>query len=143
VVLLLISALVLLGIVRSDDNFTELNTVVAALVGVVLPALFGVSLLRTVNQHGMRSGSRAEQRRRAAIESEVLRLAMLRDGMLTAAEVAEALALSGDEATAVLDGLVIREVATVETTGGSGMLYRFPQVKVAPDRHSVPGLLDG
>lgn len=142
VVLLLVSALVLLGFVRSNASFTSLNTIVAMALTVVLPALAGVALLRSVNEHGRRRGSRAEQLRRATIESEILRLALLRDGRLTAGDVASALALTAEEAKSTLDGLVTREVADLDLDDAGALVYSFHDARHAGDKHSAPGLLD-
>ena len=141
VVLLLVSAFMLLGFVPSDASFASVNTIVAVLATVVLPALGGVALLRTANVHGRRSGSRADLLRRTTIESEILRLAMLRDGRLTAVEVASALALSAEESKVVLDALVMREVADLDVTEDGGLVYRFEDARRALERQSARGLL--
>ena len=129
--LLLVSAFMLLGFVRSGASFAALNTIVAVLVSVALPAIGGVMLLRTANRYGRRSGSRADQLRRTTIESEILRLAMLHDGRLTAVEVASALALPSEEAKAMLDGLVTREVADLDITDAGVLVYSFHELTEA------------
>lgn len=143
VVLLLVSALMLLGFVRSDASFASVDTIAAVLVTVVLPALGGVALLRTANAHGRRSASRADLARRATIESEILRLAMLRDGQLTAAEAAGAIALTAEEAKEVLDALVMREVAELEISDAGELIYRFRDTRSFPGTRPARGLLDG
>ena len=142
VVLLLVSALVLLGLVRSNASFASRNTMLALALTVALPAIAGVGMLRSVNEHGRRRGSRAEERRRATIESEVLRLAMLRDGRLTVVDVASALALSADEAKSALDELVTREVAALGLTDTSVPVYHFHEARLAAEKRPVPGLLE-
>jgi uncharacterized membrane-anchored protein len=128
VVLLLISAFMLLGFVRSGANFAAMNTVLALLVSVVVPAVGGVVLLRVANRSERRRGTRVDRVRRATIESEILRLAMLHAGRLTADEVASALALQPDEAKTTLDGLVTREAADLDITDDGGLVYTFPDV---------------
>lgn len=142
VVLLLVSAFMLLGFVRSNASFAALNTILALALTVALPAVAGVALLRSVNENGRRRGSRAEQLRQATIESEILRLAMLRDGRLTAVEVASALALAPEEAKATLDGLVTREVADLDITDAGVLVYSFHEARNVGDKHSARGLLD-
>ena len=142
VVLLLVSAFMLLGFVRSNASFASLNTILALALTVALPAVAGVALLRSVNEHGRRRGSRADQLRLATIESEILRLAMLRDGRLTAVEVASALALTAEEAKATLDGLVTREVADLDITDAGVLVYSFHEARSVGDKHSARGLLD-
>lgn len=142
VVLLLVSAFMLLGFVRSDASFAALNTMVAILVSVVLPAVGGVALLRTANLYGRRGSSRADALRRATIESEILRLAMLQAGRLTTVEVASTLALQPEEAKAILDGLVTREVADLDITDAGVLVYSFHDARHVGDKHSARGLLD-
>lgn len=142
VVLLLVSAFMLLGFVRAGANFAALKTIVALGIGVALPAIWGVALLRTANRMERRSGSRVEQLRQATIESEILRLAMLQAGRLTAEEVASTLALTPEEAKATLDGLVVREVADLDITDAGVLVYTFHDAKHAADKHSARGLLD-
>jgi hypothetical protein len=142
VVLLLVSVFMLLGFVRSDASFAALNTIVAVLVSVVLPAIGGVMLLRRANKYGRRSGSRADQLRQTTIEAEILRLAMLNAGRLTAVEVASALALTTEEAKATLDGLVTREVADLDITDAGVLVYSFHDARNVADKHSARGLLD-
>jgi hypothetical protein len=142
VVLLLVSAFMLLGFVRAGASFGSLNTMLAVLVSVVLPAVFGVMLLRTANRLGRRGGSRAEQLRRTTIEAEILRLAMLKEGRLTAVEVSSALALPQEEAKATLDDLVTREIADLDITDAGVLVYSFHDARNVGDKHSARGLLD-
>jgi hypothetical protein len=142
VLLLLISAFMLLGFVRSSTSFASLNTMIAILVSVVLPAAAGVALLRAANRTERRGGKRVAQLRQATIESEILRLAMLHGGRLTAVEVASALALPAEEAKATLDGLVTREVADLDITDAGVLVYTFHDAKHVGDKHSARGLLE-
>ena len=142
VVLLLVSAFMLLGFVRSDASFGSLNTMLAVVVSVVLPAIGGVALLRTANRFGRRAGSRADQLRRTTIEAEILRLAMLKEGRLTAVEVSSALALPQEEAKATLDDLVTREIADLDITDAGVLVYSFHDARNVGDKHSARGLLD-
>jgi hypothetical protein len=140
-VLLLVSAFMLLGFIRSDASFAEVRTFLALLISVVLPAAGGVALLRGASTAGGR-GTRVEQLRQATIESEILRLAMLQAGRLTVVEVASALALQPEEAKATLDGLVTREVADLDITDAGVLVYTFHDAKHVGDKQSARGLLD-
>ena len=142
VALLLLSVFMLLGFVRSDASFVALNTIVALLITVVLPAAGGVTLLRAANRRERRGGKRVEQLRQATIEAEILRLAMLHAGRLTAVEVSSALALQPEEAKAMLDGLVTREVADLDITDAGVLVYTFHEAKHVGDKHSARGLLE-
>lgn len=141
-VLLLVSAFMLLGFVRSDASFAAVNTIVALLVSVVLPAAGGVLLLRGAAGADWGRGARVEKLRQATIESEILRLAMLQAGRLTVVEVASALALAPEEAKATLDALVTREVADLDITDAGVLVYTFHDAKHVGDKHSARGLLD-
>ena len=142
VLLLLVAAFMLLGFVRSDLSFGSFNAVLALLLSVALPAAGGVMLLRRANQMERRGGARVERLRQATIESEILRLAMLQDGRLTAVEVASTLALTAEEAKSSLDALVTREVADLDITDAGVLVYTFHDAKHAADKHSARGLLD-
>jgi hypothetical protein len=142
VLLLLISAFMLLGFVRSDVGFGSFNAIAAVLLSVVLPAAGGVVLLRRANRLERRGGARVDRLRQATIESEILRLAMLHDGRLTTVEVASALALPTEEAKATLDALVTREVADLDITDAGVLVYTFHDARHVGDKHSARGLLD-
>jgi hypothetical protein len=142
VILLLVSAFMLLGFVRSDLNFGSFNAMAAVLLSVVLPAAGGVILLRRANSLERRGGARVERLRQTTIESEILRLAMLQGGRLTAVEVASTLALPAEEAKASLDALVTREVADLDITDAGVLVYTFHDAKNVGDKHSARGLLD-
>jgi hypothetical protein len=142
VLLLLIAALMLLGFVRSDLSLGSLNAMAAVLLSVVLPAAGGVVLLRNANRLERRGGGRVERLRQATIESEILRLAMLHDGRLTTVEVASTLALPTEEAKAMLDALVTREVADLDITDAGVLVYTFHDAKHVGDKHTARGLLD-
>jgi hypothetical protein len=142
VVLLLLSAVMLLGFVRSGASFAAMKTLLALVIGVVLPAAGGLALLCAANRNERRGSARIERLRQARIDSEILRLAMLNAGCLTAADVASALALSPEEARTTLDGLVTRAAATLDVTDAGVLVYTFPDAKVVGDKRSARGLLD-
>jgi hypothetical protein len=142
VLLLLVSAFMLLGFVRSDLSLGSFNAMAAVLLSVVLPAAGGVVLLRNANSLERRGGGRVERLRQATIESEILRLAMLHDGRLTTVEVASTLALPTEEAKAMLDALVTREVADLDITDAGVLVYTFHDAKHVGDKHTARGLLD-
>ena len=142
VVLLLVSAFMLLGFIRSDASFAALNTMLALAISVGLPAVGGLALLRGANRAERGGGARTRQLRQATIESEILRLAILQAGRLTAVEVASTLALTAEEAKETLDGLVTREVADLDITDAGVLVYTFHDAKHAGDKHTARGLLD-
>jgi hypothetical protein len=142
VLLLLVAAFMLLGFVRSDLSFGSFNAMAALLLSVVLPAVGGIVLLRRADRLERRGGARVERLRQATIESEILRLAMLQGGRLTAVEVASTLALPAEEAKASLDGLVTREIADLDITDAGVLVYTFHDAKHVGDKHSARGLLD-
>ena len=142
VLLLLVAAFMLLGFLRSDLSFGSFNAMAAVALSVVLPAIGGVVLLRRANQMERRGGARVARLRQATIESEILRLAMLQGGRLTAVEVASTLALPAEEAKASLDALVTREVADLDITDAGVLVYTFHDAKHVGDKDSARGLLD-
>lgn len=138
--LLLLSALMLLGFARSGAPITSPTTLFAVLITVVLPAAGGVALLR--GALGGNSKARMQQLRQQTIDAEILRLAMAKQGKLTAVEVASALALPEGEARSSLDALVAREVADLDVTDDGVLVYSFHDARYY-DGKSGGNLLGG
>jgi len=139
--LLLLSALMLLGFARSGAGFGSPTALFAVLITVVLPAAGGVALLR--GALGGNSKARMQQLRQQTIDAEILRLAMARQGKLTAVEVASALALPEGEAKSSLDSLVAREVADLDVTDDGVLVYSFHDAKYFDGNAGGKGLLGG
>jgi hypothetical protein len=138
--LLLLSALMLLGFARSGASIGSPTTLFAVLITVILPAAGGVALLR--GALGGNSKARMQQLRQQTIEAEILRLAMARQGKLTAVEVASALALPESEARMSLDAMVTREVADLDVTDDGVLVYSFHDARYF-DGNSGGKLLGG
>lgn len=139
--LLLLSALMLLGFARSGASIASPTTLFAVLITVVLPAAGGVALLR--GALGGNSKARMQQLRQQTIDAEILRLAMARQGKLTAVEVASALALPEGEAKSSLDALVAREVADLDVTDDGVLIYSFHDARYFDGSAGGKGLLGG
>ena len=137
--LLALAAFMLLGFLRSDASMTSLTTIAALIVAVGIPAAGGVALIRGV---GGGRRARVARLRDQTIEAEILRLAIQHGGKLTAVEVATALALPPESATASLDSLVQREVADLEITDRGLIVYSFHDARHAGGKHSSRGILD-
>ncbi len=140
VVLLIVAAVMLLGFARSSATLASPTALFALLLTVGLPAMGGVALLR--GSFGGRSNARMQQLRQQTIEAEILRLAMQKQGRLTAVEVTSALGLPGEEAKSSLDELVAREVADLEVTDDGVLVYTFHEARYVEGKHGVKGLLD-
>jgi hypothetical protein len=138
--LLLLSALMLLGFARSGASMASPTTLVALLITVGLPAAGGIALLR--GALGGNSKARMQQLRQQTIDAEILRLAMAKQGKLTAVEVASALALPEGEAKSSLDSLVAREVADLDVTDDGVLVYSFHDARYY-DGAGDKGLLGG
>jgi hypothetical protein len=139
--LLLLAAIMLLGFARSGAPITSPTAFFALVITVVLPAAGGVALLR--GALGGNSRARMQQLRRQTIDAEILRLAMQRQGKLTAVEVASALALPDGEAKSALDSLVTREVADLDVTDDGVLVYKFHDARYVDGKSGARGLLDG
>jgi hypothetical protein len=139
--LLLLSALMLLGFARSGASMGSPTTLFALLITVALPAAGGIALLR--GALGGNSKARMQQLRQQTIDAEILRLAMARQGKLTAVEVASALALPEGEARSSLDSLVAREVADLDVTDEGILVYSFHDARYYDGDPSGKGLLGG
>jgi hypothetical protein len=138
--LLLLSALMLLGFARSNASLASPTALFAVLITVVLPAAGGIALLR--GALGGNSKARMQQLRQQTIEAEILRLAMAKQGKLTAVEVASALALPESEVRLSLDAMVTREVADLDVTDDGVLVYSFHDARYF-DGNSGGKLLGG
>ena len=125
--LLALAAFMLLGFLRSSAGLGSPTAFFALLITVALPAAGGIALLR--GALGGKSNRRMEQFRRQTIESEILQLAMQKQGRLTVVEVTSALALSGDEAKRSLDELERKEIAELDFTEEGVLYYTFHDAK--------------
>ncbi len=139
-VLLFIAALMLLGFFRSSASLLSPTALFAVLLTVGLPAIAGVTLLRSSLRGSPRA--RMEALRQQTIEAEILKLAMAHQGRLTAVEVEGALALPPGEAKASLDSLVQREVADLEVTDEGVLVYTFHDARYFNGDSGAKGLLD-
>ena len=83
------------------------------------------------------------QLRRQTIEAEILKLAMQRQGRLTAVEVASSLALTGEEAKSSLDELVRRQAAELDFNDDGVLFYTFHDARYFDGQQPSKGLLDG
>ncbi len=140
-VLLFISALMLLGFMRSSASLFSPTALFAVLLTVGLPAIAGITLLRSSLSGSPRS--RMAALRQQTIDAEILKLAMAHQGRLTAVEVEGALALPAGEAKASLDSLVQREVADLEVTDDGVLVYTFHEARYFEGKGGAKGLLDG
>ena len=141
VVLLVVSALMLLGFMRSGASLFSPTAMFAVLLSVGLPGIAGFTLLRSSLSGSPRS--RMQALRQQTIEAEILKLAMLHQGRLTAVEVESVLALPPGEAKASLDALVQREVADLEVTDDGVLVYTFHDARHLEGTRDPKGLLDG
>ena len=80
--------------------------------------------------------------RRRTLEAEILRLATGHAGRLTAVEVAMELALSPEEAKAILDDMAAREMAELEITDRGVIVYAFHDAQHLGGKHEARGILD-
>jgi hypothetical protein len=136
--LLLLAALMLFGFMRSSLVIGQPSTIIALLLTVVAPAAGGIALLRRRSPDDARTRAIRER----AVDAEILRLAMQRQGRLTAMEVATELTLQPEEAKVALDGLVTREIADLAMTDAGVIVYTFHDVRGVADKHAARGLLD-
>lgn len=142
VALLLLSLFMLLGFVRSDAALSAPATIAALLITVGLPAAGGILLMRPRFTRGKQLAARREQLRQHTFESEILRLAAQREGRLTTVEVMTEFAIPQDQANALLESLVARELADIEITDSGVVVYAFHDVRHLGDKPRAKGILD-
>ena len=142
VALLLLSLFMLLGFVRSDAALSAPATIGALLITVGLPAIGGILLMNPRLMRGKQLATRREQLRQQTFESEILRLAAQRDGRLTVVELMTEFAIPQDQANALLESLVVRELAEIEITDSGVVVYAFHDVRHLGDKPRAKGILD-
>jgi hypothetical protein len=142
IALLVLALVMLLGFFRSDADAGSIATLGALFVGVGLPALGGLALLRRLLRRQRRSGDRTERLRQQTLEAEILRLAGRHEGKLTAVEVASDLGVRVEEAKRVLDELMVRGQADIEVTDSGVLVYRFHDIEHLGEKKRTRGLLD-
>jgi hypothetical protein len=140
--LILLSLLMLLGFVRSDALLSSPATIGALVITVLLPAAGGIALLSGRFSKRRQLAARREKLRAQTFESEILRLAAQRQGRLTAVEVMTEFAVPLEEANALLESLVVRELADIEVTDSGVVVYAFHDVRHLGDKSKAKGLLD-
>ena len=140
--LILLALFMLLGFTRSGAALGAPATLAALLVTVVLPAAGGVMLLAGQAGGARRLAARKEQLRRQTQEAEVLKLAARRDGRLTAVEVSSELAVTHEEATALLNALETSGAAEVQITPSGVLVYDFHDIRHLAEKPAARGVLD-
>jgi hypothetical protein len=140
--LLLLSAVMLVGFLGSTASIGAPAAIAALLITVALPGAAGVALAASHFRRGGRLARRRDELRRQTVESEILRLAGQHGGRLTTVEVASEMAVSPEEAKEALDSLVLRELAELEITDSGLLVYAFGDVQRLSEKPKAKGLLD-
>lgn len=141
--LLALAGFMLLGFLRSDAEIGTPATIAALVITVALPALGGIALLTNRFRRRGRLAERREVLRQQTYESEILRLAAQRQGRLTAVELVTEFAITPEKANALLESLMVRQLADVEVTDSGVVVYVFHDVKHLADKPRARGILDG
>lgn len=141
--LLALSFFMLLGFARSGADAGAPATMAALLLTVGLPAAGGVVLLAGHFGQGKRIAERKERLRMQTLESEILRLATLHGGRLTAVEVMTELAVPAETAKGALNELERKEIAEIEITESGVLVYSFHDIRHQAEKHGARRLLDG
>lgn len=139
--LLLLSLFMLLGFLRSDAA-SSAATVAALLITVGLPGVGGILLISGRFGRGKQLAARRDRLRQQTFESEILRLAAQRGGRLTVVEIMTEFAIPQDQANALLESLVVRELADIEVTDSGVVVYAFHDVRHLDDKTRARRMLD-
>lgn len=142
VALLLLSLFMLLGFLRSDAALSAPATVAALLITVALPGVGGIALMSGRFGRRKQLAERRDRLRQQTFESEILRLAAQRGGRLTVVEIMTEFAIPQDHANALLESLVVRELADIEVTDSGIVVYAFHDVKHLGDKTRARRMLD-
>jgi hypothetical protein len=137
-----IALFMLLGFFRSEAALHAPATLAALALTVGLPAAGASLLLRSHAAERAHIADRKDLLRRQTIDADILTLAAMHGGRLTAVEVAAALALSPEAAKQALDGMTVRGHADLEVTDAGVLVYSFYDVRHLEGKRSAKGLLD-
>ncbi|MGH7576006.1 MAG: hypothetical protein ACREM1_12890 [Longimicrobiales bacterium] len=140
--LLLVALLMLVGFLRADVDPSAPATILALLIGVVVPAGAGAALIRAQMRSGGTAARRREELARETRAAEVLRLAGQHGGRLTVVEVVTELAVPPETAKEALDQLMTRDLAEIEVTESGMLVYVFGDVRDLSEKTKSRGLLE-
>jgi hypothetical protein len=118
--LFLIAAFMLLGFSVSEETHSAGVLVFSLLLTVAL------GLWRSAPRN---NAARIQQLRDQTIDAEILRLAIERNGRLTAVEIMSTLGLPEADVSRSLDGMMTREVADMEVSEDGVLVYTFHDAK--------------
>ena len=138
VMLCLVSGFMLLGFLQIGA--TGIAALIALLIGVGIPAVAGISLLRDPRPRKL--DTRKAELRRQTIESEILRLAARSGARLTTVEVVTELAIDASEAGEILDAMARRDLAEILVSDAGVLVYEFRDLRHLGEKDSASGLLD-
>jgi hypothetical protein len=138
--LLGLAAFMLIGFLGSDSPAGGGARIAAFVIAVVLPAAFGIAMLRSAPRG---NAVRMQQLRQQTIDSEILRLAIAHQGQLTAVEISSALGLPEPDVQRSLEEMVRREVADMDVTDDGVLVYTFHDAKHLGGTREPKGFLDG
>jgi hypothetical protein len=142
IALLAVAAFMLLGFFRSGAPLAAPATLTALLIGVVLPAVGGIVLLRHGHGRDRQLDDRRETLRQQTLDAEVLRLAGERGGRITAVELMTELTLPDDVARSTLESLMVRGLADIEVSDAGVLVYVFHDVRHLGSRDSSRKVLE-
>lgn len=138
----MLAVFMMAGFLNADVARSAGTTLIALLLTVALPAGAGIALLRKGSGGRKRLEERREVLRQQTLTSELVRLAGLRGGKLTAIEVVSEFAVTPDEAERALKDLVVRGLAEPEVTESGLLVYAFHDVKRLEEKPHSRGILE-
>ena len=140
IALLGLAAFMALGFFLAEPTTGVAAQVAGFVIAVVLPAAFGIGLLRSAPGG---NAARVQRLRAQTIDAEILRLAMAQKGRLTAVEITSALGLAEADVASALDGMMRREVADMDVSDDGVLVYTFHDAKYFEGKREDRRLLDG
>lgn len=130
------------GYLDSDIPRDSPVSLAALLLVVGLPLAGSVVLLRGHVLRNKHLRTRREGLKQQTLESEILRLAMAREGKLTAVEVATHLAITPEGATDALDRLALRGQASYQVSDAGVIVYSFHDIVHLGGKGTARDVLD-
>jgi uncharacterized membrane protein len=126
ITLFLVAAFMLLGFSLSEQERSIGVTVFTLLLTVGLPVAVAIGLLKGAPRD---NSERMQQLRNQTIDAEILRLAIERQGRLTAVEIMSTLGLPEADVSPSLDRMMQREIADMDVSEEGVLVYTFHDAK--------------
>jgi uncharacterized membrane protein len=140
--LMTVGLFMLLGFANADSDKSLAVRLIAFGIAVLLPLCTGAALVVSHYRRRHRLQTGRDKLARMSLESEVVKLARVKGGKLTAIEVVADLAVGKSTAVRLLESLAAQGLAEVELTESGVTVFAFYDVLHLKEKATAKGVLD-